>query len=244
MPQPPEGFAKALEKGFGPISEPDRAVLEICLAGGEARNAEVDRALAAPAGEAGAILPTTEAAVLVLLAPLRPERAAALSLLWPAGEDRDAACMHLLRERWLGAEAVHAVAGLVTEGSLRAEALAWATLSESDAEWLDRLAAWISVGARGPGDPDLLPFLRKLWAAGPTSTRPILGNRFAEALRTGGRAAAEVALRWFLHAHLSPHFGGENPAALPEIRAAREALRRALHLPGDPDAPSGGAPEP
>lgn len=244
LPQPPEGFARALERGFGPISEPDRAVLEICLAGGEARNAQIDRALAAPAGEAGAILPTTEAAVLVLLAPLRPERAAALSLLWPAGEDRDGACLFLLRERWLNANAARAVAERVTEGPPRAEALAWATLSESDALWLNHLAAWISVGARGPGDPDLLPFLRKLWATGPTATRPILGNCFAGALRTGGRAAAEIALRWFLHAHLSPIFGAENPAAIPEITAARDALRRALRLPGDPDTTSGGASEP
>lgn len=242
-PKPPEGFARSLEAGFGELrSGRERAVLEICLATAGERGAQLDRALATT--EATVELPTTEPAVLVLLAPLLPERAAALARLWPAGEERDAACLFLLRERWLGGSVPEArvLAELLTEGAPRAEALAWATLSESDAEWLEKLGGWIEVGARPPGDPDLAPLRLRLWRAGPAASREALARRFAEALRTGGRPAAEAALRWFLHAHLSPVLGGESPMAVAEIPAARGALDQALRLPGDPAA-TGGTPD-
>ncbi len=225
----PRGFPKALESGFGALrSEREREILELCLATAAERTSWIERALSTDA--------PGEPATLILLAPLRPERAVDLARLCPPGEPRDAACRFLLRERWLWGDHLvpNGLAEEVTERMARAEAQVWARLDAADPEWLETLGAWLGEGASRPDDPGLTELRRRLWRADSTASRPALAHRFADALRTGGRPAAEVALLWFLNAHLPSRLGDENPSAIAEIPAVRSVLARALELPRNP----------
>ncbi len=107
----------------------------------------------------------------------------------------------------------------------------------SEAEWLDALAQRIGQGEIDPNSTALSPILHRLWTCDEDESRPRLAKAVLEALKTGGRAGGEAALRLFLHAHLAPRLGSDRPDKEEDLSQALAAFESALSL-----APATGTP--
>jgi hypothetical protein len=174
--------------------------------------------------------PSLLRALSYLLAAPEPGRTVELVRRLPA-VDRDFLGLRLIRFHWIDPEAAVPLAGLIAEPAQREEALSWLQLGkDSEEEWLRSLTALAASRSLDPSEPGRQPLLDRLWACDPGRSRPALAAAFPRSLQTGGRQRGEAALRLWLHAHLAPTPGTEQPQALQRGEQASETLRRSLIL--------------
>lgn len=109
------------------------------------------------------------------------------------------------------------------------QVLLLAHLDQEDAAFLENLADAVSHGQVDTHDPAARKILHRLWRCSPKLSEEALGQATRSAFRRGG-PIAEAALRVWLHAHLAPSLGEEQPARLERWHAYFAAARRARRL--------------
>ena len=201
------------------------SVFNLCLAPAAGRALLAEKALTSSASE-----PALLQALAYLLAARLPGRALEIVRNLPP-DDRDVLCLRLIRFRWIDPEAALQLPGFIADPILREEAFLWLKLEGSSKEdWLRSLAALAALRPLDPSEPGRNPFLDRLWSCEPDLSRPLLAALFTHALRSGGRERGEASLRLWLHAHVAPVLGTEQPLALQRDEQAAEALRLSLIL--------------
>ena len=174
--------------------------------------------------------PALRPALAYLFSTREPGRTLEIIRLLPA-EDRDALSLRLIRFRWIDSKTALQLPGCIADPALREEAFLWVNLGETQEEdWLRSLAALAALRPLDPSAPGHHPFLDRLWACDSGRSRSALAAAFPHALRAGGRIQGEATLRLWLHAHLAPALGTEQPQALQRDEQANEALKRSLVL--------------
>jgi hypothetical protein len=223
----------AVRKGLAACDEsaPKSArsvIFALCTADRDQRLRAAERLLADENGT-----PPCSEAIAYLLAANHPEQVPGIAKKLPP-ELRDDLSLRLIRHRWIvGQPADSLLTGMADPGR-RAAAEVWRLLSASDEtdtrRWLESLAALAAQGSITPSEPGLEEVLSHLWSFDPDTSRPTLAAIFTTALRGGGRARGEAALRLWLHAHLAPTLGAEAPERLGWAEDSRNALRRSCEL--------------
>jgi hypothetical protein len=177
--------------------------------------------------------PDVLCALAYLLAPHTPEQVSALVKRLPL-ELRDDLSLRLIRHRWIAGRPAESLLNGMAESWRRTAAVVWLFLRDSaesgTGRWLESLASLAAQQAVTPSEPGLQEVLSHLWSCAFEASRRALGIIFTSALRGGGRERGEAALRLWLHAHLAPKLGAENPENLARSEEARTALERSLEL--------------
>ncbi|HZF08839.1 MAG TPA: hypothetical protein VFE33_08630 [Thermoanaerobaculia bacterium] len=106
---------------------------------------------------------------------------------------------------------------------------------DGDAGWLRQVAQRVGRDGVEPNDPAVQPLITRLWSCASAESRQPLAEAALLALRTGGRARGEAAVRLWLHAHLAPRPGIEQADHAALSAAAQLALERARKLPSAED---------
>jgi hypothetical protein len=222
-------FPKAVREGISACGEAggeaSRTVFELCLASPAERTLRAERALEDP--EPGPILLR---ALVYLLAAREPQRAVEILPSLPA-EERDPLAVRLLRHGWLCAQGSRHLLASIDDPALREEAAAWSHLRDSEGgAWLEALTALAPLRHLDLCEPGWGPQLGRLWEIDPERSRPALAGAFLRGLRTGGRERGEALLRLWLHAHLAPQLGTEQPSRLEWSEQAKLGMERAMSL--------------
>jgi hypothetical protein len=221
--------SKAVREGIaacdGAGGEAAENVFSLCLIPPVDRLTFANTALASPLPE-----PTLLQALVYLLATHESFRLPEIVRRLPAAH-RDLLCLRLVRFRWIDPEAALQLPCFIADPALREEAFLWLNLGgTAEEEWLRSLAALAALRSLDPSEPGRRPVLDRLWSCDPGRSRAVLAGAFTHALRAGGRVQGEASLRLWLHAHLAPALGAEQPQAQQRDEEAAQALKRSSIL--------------
>jgi hypothetical protein len=205
----------------GAGGEAAERIFSLCLAPATERLGLSERALV---DEPDSIL---RLALAYLLGTREPKRIPEIIRPLPQ-KARDHLILRLVRFRWITPEQAGPLLNLIMDSVLRKRADLWVNLDHLN--WLDDLAALVLVCEVDPSQPSFGDVINRLWACDPGKSRPTLATAFVNALRVGGRGRGEAALRLWLHSHLAPILGTEQPEALLHDEETRIALKRSLVL--------------
>ncbi len=181
-------------------------------------------------------------ALIQLLARDQPALVAGLLRQLP-GAERQVRSLRLLRHRWVAKGSVSAVARLLADKPMRWRARLWfgsddqtpgdetPTTPTEQKKWLKAVAALAARGELDPRDPSNAPLRRCLWEIDPELSGPALAGATVGALEVGGIAAAEDALRLWLHAYLSSRPGQEHPPGRQRSAELEAPIHRARSIP-------------
>lgn len=233
LPGPlPRSLVEAIRDGIAACpeaSEATRIVFELCQAPPAERACRAGHALDEAAPD-----PALLNSLVYLLTSRDPQKVLPILLRLPS-EERGTLALHLIRYSWLLLPEAERLLGSIEDPIEREEAALWLRLASpqsKDADsGLQALAGLLALRELDPSTPGLQPILEHLWTLNPERSRPALAWAYTSALRAGGRERGEAALRFWLHAHLAPSLGTEQPEVLERNeKKAREALESALAL--------------
>lgn len=170
-------------------------------------------------------------ALSYLLLARQAERTPALVATWPAGPWRDNLCRRLASHGWVtGGTASELTRNIENAAMVKAAGLLVETRNqggENRRRWLGQVASQVAEGEVDLSDPTWASLFAEIWASDPQQSREALAEAVLAALGNGAPQTAEIALRLWLHAHLSPK---ESDLPSNACDRARSAIRGALVL--------------
>lgn len=208
-----------------PLRSEQRPLLELCLLDPEKRVREAESHLGAP--------DLDPSALVYLLIGTRPKAALDALCRMPDGPEKDGLALRLIRNGWVGPDETPNL----LEGITNPEQFQRAKLLASPAQY-DALANLVVAEDVDPAASENEPLVRALWAFSSAEALEELAKGVPAALKAGGRARGEAALRLWLHAFLSPRLGTFQQDRLPLAGSVILALQRSLEL--APPPTSGG----
>ena len=163
---------------------------------------------------------------------LLPDSAADLALRllekMPPDRRREKLVMRQIRRGCFAAEKPR-LRQFFADERLQRQALLFEHLDQDDATFLENLADAVSHGQVDTRDPAARKILHRLWRCSPKLSDAALSQATRNALRRGGQIA-DSALRVWLHAHLAPCFGEEQPEKIERWHRCFAAAQRARRL--------------
>ncbi len=144
-------------------------------------------------------------ALTYLLVQERSDQVLVLLDRSPGGSQRDDLCRRLVAHGWVtGRAAGELIRKIEDSGMARETSLRIDSAPRGRAEWLVAFASLAAEDGIDPSDPVWTLALQNLWSSEPEPRRQVLAESVLTALGQGAPQTAEITLRLWLHAHLSP----------------------------------------
>lgn len=204
-----------------PVRSEQRPLLELCLLDPEERVREVESRLGAP--------DLNPSAVVYLLMSRRPKAALDALCRMPDGPEKDGLALRLIRNGWVRPGEAPALLERITDP----DQFRRAKLLASPAHY-DDLAKLVVTEDVDPAATENEPLVRALWTFSSAEALEALAKGVPAALKAGGRARGEAALRLWLHAFFSPRLGTFQQDRAQLVESVTMALERSLELAPSP----------